>query len=202
MLTVIGDVHGHYDQYERMARKREHTVQLGDLGFKYGCLKNLDPEKHKVIGGNHDNYDIIHEFPHYLGDYGTSSLGGVEFFFYRGAYSIDKQYRTIGIDWWAQEENTIETFMEAREVYREKKPNIVISHCCPYSAIPHFLEPQYAHRIINSRTDWALQELFNIHKPKLWIFGHFHVSRSVVIEETKFICLNELETLNLLENEI
>lgn len=202
MLTVIGDVHGHYDQYERMARKREYTVQLGDLGFKYGCLKNLDPEKHKVIGGNHDNYDIIHEFAHYLGDYGNCVLGGVKFFFYRGAYSIDKQYRTIGIDWWAQEENTIETFMEAREVYRNIKPNIVISHCCPYSLIPYFLEPQYAHRIINSKTDWALQELLNIHKPKLWIFGHFHVSRSVTVEETKFICLNELETLNLSENEI
>jgi predicted phosphodiesterase len=197
MLTVIGDVHGHYAEYERLARKREHTVQLGDLGFKYGCLNNLDPNNHKIIAGNHDNYDIIGNFPHYLGDYGNFSLGGIDFFFYRGAYSIDKNQRTIGIDWWPQEENTIEAFMQARDLYRESKPKIVISHCCPYSVIPYFLEPKYAHKIIGTKTDWALQELLNIHKPDLWIFGHFHVSRKIIVEGTNFVCLNELETLNL-----
>jgi predicted phosphodiesterase len=56
-ITVIGDAHGQYDRYVKMARKRDYTVQIGDLGFKYGCLENLDGEKHKVVGGNHDNYD-------------------------------------------------------------------------------------------------------------------------------------------------
>lgn len=197
MITLIGDVHGHYSQYEQMARKREYTLQIGDLGFKYGCLKNLDPDKHKVIAGNHDNYDIINEFPHFLGDYGNCELNGFKFFFYRGAYSIDRQYRTIGLDWWPQEQNTIETFMEAREVYRETKPSVFISHCCPFSVIPYFLEPRNAGRVINSTTDWALDELWRIHKPTLWVFGHFHVSRKIELEGTKFICLNELETLDL-----
>lgn len=197
MITLIGDVHGHYDQYERMARKRDYTIQIGDLGFKYGCLKNLDPNRHKIIAGNHDNYDVIHEFPHYLGNYGNYELNGVKFFFYRGAYSIDQQYRTIGIDWWPQEQNTIETFMEARTLYRETKPKIFISHCCPFSAIPYFLHPRNAGRVVNSMTDWALDELWKIHKPELWVFGHYHVSRKIELEGTNFVCLNELETLNI-----
>lgn len=195
MISVIGDVHGHYAQYERIARKREFTVQLGDLGFKYGCLNNLDPNNHKVVAGNHDNYDIISEYPHYLGDYGNYSLGGVNFFFYRGAYSIDRQYRTIGIDWWSQEQVGIEQFMKSRELYRETKPEIVITHDCPEKVSIMLLDP--GQPIYQNTTGWALQELFNIHQPKLWLFGHYHRSWSEIIGKTKFICLNELETIDL-----
>jgi predicted phosphodiesterase len=199
MITVIGDVHGHYDQYERMARKRDFTVQLGDLGFKYGCLRNLDSSRHKVIGGNHDNYDIIHEFPNYLGDFGNCSLGGVDFFFLRGAYSIDRDLRTIGIDWWPQEEISHESFELAKELYKKTSPKIVITHCCPHSIIPHFLYPLDATgKVYNTRTDWGLQELFEVHKPSLWLFGHYHVSKSVDIEGTRFVCLNELEAFDLM----
>jgi predicted phosphodiesterase len=190
-VTVIGDVHGKYDQYVNMARKRDFTVQLGDLGFKYECLKNLDPERHKVVGGNHDNYEIIGDWPHYLGDYGMASLGGVDFFFYRGAYSIDRHYRTIGIDWWEEEQLKIEDFMKAREVYREAKPDVVITHDCPES-IGLALLPPGAH-VYQNTTSWALQELFQIHQPKMWRFAHWHRSWSMTIGRTNFRCLDELE---------
>lgn len=191
MLTIIGDVHGHYDQYERMARKREYTVQLGDLGFKYGCLNNLDPDKHKLVAGNHDNYDIVHEYPHYLGDYGNCSLGGVDFFFYRGAYSIDRQYRTVGVDWWEKEQVNIDQFMKARELYLETKPEVVITHDCPESIAFLLLDP--GQNIYQNITGWALQELLNIHQPKMWRFGHWHRSWRATIGRTDFRCLNELE---------
>jgi hypothetical protein len=194
-LTVIGDVHGKYDQYVKMARKRDFTVQLGDLGFKYECLKNLDPEKHKVVGGNHDNYPALVEWPHYLGDYGMRSLGGVNFFFYRGAYSIDRQYRTVGIDWWEEEQLKIEDFMKAREVYREAKPEVVITHDCPES-IGLTLLPPGAH-VYQNTTGWALQELFQIHQPRTWLHGHWHLSRKTVREGTEFVCLDELEPLEI-----
>jgi len=192
MITLIGDVHGKYDQYVKIARKREFTVQLGDLGFKYNCLKNLEPNSHKFVGGNHDQYDIINEYPHYLGDYGNCSLGGVDFFFYRGAYSIDRQYRTIGIDWWEQEQVAIDQFMKARELYRETKPDIVLTHDCPESIALMLLEP--GQNIYQNITGWALQELFNAHQPKTWIFGHWHRSWTMKVNGTDFTCLNELET--------
>lgn len=196
-ITVIGDTHGKYDKYEQIARKRDYTVQLGDLGFKYGCLNNLSPSKHKVIGGNHDNYDIIHLFPHYLGDFGNCSLGGVDFFFYRGAYSIDRQYRTIGLDWWEKEQLTIEDFMKARELYRKTKPKIVITHDCPSSIAAQMLLPHQ--RVYENMTGWALNELFNIHQPDWWFFGHWHQSRTIQYGNTKFVCLDELETYDILE---
>jgi len=190
-LTVIGDVHAKYERYLEIARERECTVQIGDLGFKYECLESLDPDRHKVVAGNHDNYPSLAEWPHYLGDYGMASLGGVDFFFYRGAYSIDRQYRTVGIDWWEEEQLKIEDFMKAREVYREAKPEIVITHDCPESIGFMLLRP--GARIYQNITNWALQELFNIHQPKMWRFAHWHRSWRMTMGRTDFRCLDELE---------
>lgn len=197
-LTLIGDVHGKYDRYHKIIRKTEYhpyTLQLGDFGFKYDTLKNVDYTKHLIIGGNHDNYDTCYNYPHFLYDFGYTKLNGVDFFYYRGAYSIDRQYRTIGIDWWAQEQVSIDQFMKARELYREIKPDIVITHDCPVFMVPQYIEPNA--KVYENITNWALGELYNIHQPKLWCHGHYHLSKTTVYGDTKFVCLNELETYEI-----
>lgn len=199
MITLIGDLHGKYERYHRIIRQKDrfpYTVQLGDFGFNYDTLKNVDPKNHVFIGGNHDNYDKVDNIPNYLGDFGyTVNFNGIDFFYYRGAYSIDRQYRTVGIDWWEKEQNNIETFMEARELYRSIKPDVVLTHDCPEILVAYLL-PAGA-KIYQNTTSWALQELFNVHQPKLWIFGHWHRSWSMSLNGTEFRCLNELETYNL-----
>lgn len=198
MIHIIGDVHGKYDNYYKIIRQKErypYTIQLGDFGFKYDTLKNIDHNCHKILGGNHDNYDKIIDIPHYLGDYGYANLNEINFFYYRGAYSIDKIYRTIGIDWWQQEELSIEKFLNARELYRETKPEIVLSHDCPEFLVPQYIGPHA--KIYQNNTNWALGEFYNIHQPKIWIHGHYHVSKTTQHGDTKFICLNELEIYSL-----
>ncbi len=197
-ITVLADVHGKYKRMHEIIREKdrhEHMVQIGDLGFDFSTLNNVDPDKFKIVGGNHDNYDKIINIPHYLGDYGFTTLNGISFFFYRGAYSIDRQYRTIGIDWWEEEQNNIETFMKARELYREIKPDIFLAHDCPDFMVPQYIGP-YAKRYENI-TGWALGELYKIHQPKLFIHGHYHVSKTTQYGDTKFVCLNELETYKI-----
>ncbi len=197
-ITIIGDVHGKYRRYHEIIREKDrhpYTIQLGDFGFDYGTVFNVDNEKHKIIGGNHDHYDRIIHIPHYLGDFGYSCLNGVSFFYYRGAYSIDRQYRTIGIDWWEQEQVSIDQFMKARELYRETKPKIVITHDCPQNIAGQMLLP--GQRIYENMTGWALQELLNIHEPEYWFFGHWHQSRQITYGRTNFTCLNELETYTI-----
>jgi predicted phosphodiesterase len=197
-ITVIGDVHGKYKLYHEIIRQSSYfpyTVQLGDFGFKYETLNNVDPNKHKVIGGNHDNYSSIINIPHYLGDFGYSCLNGVDFFYYRGAYSIDKQYRTIGVDWWAEEQLSAEQFMEARKLYREVKPKIVITHDCPELLYSYYLRP--TDKIYQNQTSYFLNELYNIHQPDLWIHGHWHLSKITKMEITKFVCIGELQTYTI-----
>lgn len=195
MITLIGDVHGKYKRYHEIIRQQDlhpYSVQLGDFGFDYNTLKNVDPNHHVFIGGNHDNYDKVSTTPNYLGDYGNVvNFNGISFFFYRGAWSIDQSYRTIGIDWWEQEQVSIEGFMKAREIYRQIKPDIVLTHDCPES-IAHYLIPPNG-RVFQQNTGWALQELFNIHQPRHWYFGHWHKSWAMKVNGTNFKCLNELE---------
>jgi predicted phosphodiesterase len=195
-------VHGKYKRMHEIIRKKdkhEYIVQLGDLGFSYDTLDNVDPNKFKIVSGNHDNMDKIINTAHYLGNYGYTELNGINFFWYRGAYSIDRQYRTIGIYYWSNEENDIETFMKARELYREVKPDLVLTHDAPESIVYQMLSPN--HRIYQNITNWALQELFNIHQPKRWFFGHHHQSKTIQYGNTKFVCLDELETYSLVKDE-
>lgn len=199
MVTLIGDLHGKYRRYHEIIREKDrhpYTIQLGDFGFDYDTLKNVDHERHVFFGGNHDNYDKINKVQHNLGDYGyVNNFGGISFFFYRGAYSIDRMYRTIGIDWWENEQLNIEGFMKARELYRSICPDIMLSHDCPYDIAAKMLRPDQ--KMFENNTTWALQELLNIHQPKLWFFGHWHKSTTLQYGRTQFICLDELETYEL-----
>ena len=199
MVTLIGDLHGLYRRYHEILREKDrhpHTIQLGDFGFDYETLKNVDPKDHVFIGGNHDNYDMVNNVPNYLGDFGyVVDFHGLDFFFYRGASSIDREYRTIGVSWWEDEEVNIEGFMQARKLYSEIKPDVVLTHDCPEFLVQNYIGSHA--RIYQNRTSWALQELFNIHQPKLWCHGHYHVSKTTTINNTKFVCLNELETYQI-----
>lgn len=197
-ITIIGDIHGKYDRYHKLIRQTDYypyTVQLGDFGFKYETLNNVDSTKHLIIPGNHDNYNMCYRYPHFLGDYGYTKLNGVEFFYYRGAYSVDRQYRTVGIDWWENEQVSIDQFMKARELYREIKPRLVITHDCPQNIASQMLNP--GDRVYENMTGWALQELLNIHEPEYWFFGHWHDSRNIKYGNTNFMCLDELETYTI-----
>lgn len=198
-VTVIGDVHGKYKRYHEIIREKNRhpfTIQIGDFGFDYETLKNVDPKHHVFIGGNHDNYDKVKDCPNYLGDFGyTVNFNGLDFFYYRGAWSIDRIYRTIGIDWWEQEQVSMENFAKAKELYEQIKPDVMLTHDCPESIISYLLPPNY--RIYKNTTCCALQSLFEIHQPKIWIFGHYHVSWSKIINNTEFRCLNELECYDI-----
>lgn len=195
-IHILGDIHGKYKRLHEILREKDrypYVVQLGDFGFEFDTLKNIDPKNFVIVGGNHDNYNKIIDIPHYLGDFGYMvNFNGIDFFYYRGAYSIDRQYRTIGIDWWEQEQVNIEQFMKARELYRQIKPDIVLTHDCPDEISLHLLKPHQ--RKYENLTGWALQELFNIHQPKIWRFCHWHVSWRKTVGGTDFRCLNELET--------
>lgn len=189
MITAVGDIHGKRQEYLEIIANNEHTVQIGDCDFNYDFLKEVDPAKHKIIPGNHDNHNIVYDDPHCLGRFGVHALNGIEFFFLAGAYSIDKQYRIEGKSWWPNEELSHKELVDAIDLYDKVRPKVVLSHECPSEIV----------RISfgindNNITRNALRVMWEIHKPKLWIFGHWHRDFDQNILGTRFICLNELKT--------
>lgn len=204
MITLIGDLHGKIRQYKDIVLKESKmgnkTISLGDNGFKEEWdhmekwlfhkerrRDNIKPNDHVWLGGNHDYYPNK-QYKHSLGDFGTWN----NIFFVRGALSIDKHRRIEGIDYFSSEELTYSEGQECIDEYLKIKPDYVISHECPY-----VIKSNYFGYDNKNSTSNLLQHMFEEHKPKLWIFGHYHKSVQFDWNGTTFICLDELETYRL-----
>ena len=195
-FRIIGDVHGNYLKYHQLIKKAHTTLQLGDFGFDYSTLRHVDAKRHRIVGGNHDNYGDIDLWPHFLGSYGTYNVpcaGNI--FFVRGGLSIDKECRTEGRNWWRDEELSLRECTKALIEYKNTRPHFVVSHECPLDIVHRVISP--LSNIIKSRTNQLLNEMLRIHQPMMWVFGHYHASYNEVVGRTNFIGLNELECLDL-----
>lgn len=206
-LRIIGDVHGSYNipDYLKRARKAPYSLQLGDLaGYSYVFLKDLNPDHHKVIAGNHDIYRkddpyYFRKVPNFLSDFGTWEVPNFgEIFYVRGGYSLNKEFKEAKGLWSIEEECTIAQLNEAIQLYDNIRPKFVASHECPLRLVQYVSDPMivhsfgYSQSIIKTKTNQALDAMFNIHKPDIWVFGHYHTYFSRRIEGTHFICLNEM----------
>jgi len=193
---LIGDVHGHHQRYIDIASEAEYSIALGDIGFSYTLIEqSLDPDFHKIVAGNHDNYDIITSLPHYLGDFGIHLVPGIDpIFFIRGAWSIDQSMRSEGVSWWREEELSYGQCRKALERYEELKPKIVVSHECPLSVVEQMCKRKvlWSNGVIQTRTGQLLEQMIDAHSPECWMFGHYHNDLGFLHKETKFRCLDEL----------
>lgn len=191
-MLIIGDVHGKIDRYWKILQKHQLglSIQVGDFGFKKEHewhLKNVDPTRHQINFGNHDDTAFLRK-PHSCSDF--SYMYEAKLMTVRGAYSINKLFLTEGKNWWANEELSYEEMQRAIDFYNHHKPSIMITHDCPHEARKHLFG-------ITDKTTTTngLQVMFENHQPDMWIFGHHHLSKNEVINGTRFICLDELETL-------
>jgi predicted phosphodiesterase len=204
-MKVISDIHGKFLHLKTILDKDKNSkyIQLGDLGLGFSRLVLGAPEDPKDFGdnfkfirGNHCSPEDSKNHKNYLGDYGviTDDLPhGMKGFFVSGADSIDKGYRTKGVDWWEEEQLSEKDLMKAIDLYEKEKPDIVFSHDCPKSMYQYIIRGNY----INNMTANALDIMFKIHQPKLWCFGHHHRHFEKILKGTRFICLAELEVLDL-----
>lgn len=193
-VAIIGDPGGRLEQYEKIVKhynaKNIKTISVGDNGFynewEWG-LQNLDCDNNKWLHGNHDMCT-----PDYFNC--KLSLGHSNYwndiFTVRGAASIDKIHRRFGIDWFEEEQLSAQEANDAIDLYWGTTPNIVVSHDCPSdikSMVFGYNNSDY--------TNVVLQEMFEIHQPKIWIFGHYHSDEVFHYKGTTFICLGELKSI-------
>jgi len=147
-------------------------------------------EKRKI-----SNYNIRKlmrtKFPHahniYLCNTGSIlTLNNKNILFLGGADSIDRNSRTIGKSWWPQEIFSLEDFDLVSERIKDKHIDIVVSHTAPKFIVEQlsFIEK------LNDPTTKALELIFDMIKPELWIFGHFHKYIEIQIQQCKFIGLD------------
>ena len=218
-LRVIGDTHGCIDNRNRFndlpsyielcqqLNSADYSVQLGDFGFEYTYLNLLDSERNKICLGNHENLDVAFNYPHVLGRFGNVQLGPFNFFFVSGGFSLDKKYRIkhegiTGIkSWWKNEELSQREGKDCLIEYEKIKPDVVLTHECP-SCIARlmgntdFLVSFGWPRDMVSSTQHLLQQLVEIHRPKLFLYGHWHREFYSTYKGTEYYCLPERRYLD------
>lgn len=137
--------------------------------------------------------------PHFIGNYGTWKVPDCdeenlaysnEIFFVRGAWSIDQHHRTAGRDWFPCEQLSFQEAKRCYELYVETKPDVVVSHSCPYSVMNHLRLGYSNGKLIATNTNQLLEQMLNAHQPRLWAFGHFHQEFGMQLGETLFICVD------------
>jgi predicted phosphohydrolase len=196
-LIVIGDIHGKVDRYLKLlARHRgEPSVQLGDFGIGFPGDEPLPPLPGNAwfLRGNHDNPEAARSHGNYLGDYGSRTIDGIRIFYLSGAWSCDQWHRTEGVNWWRDEELSFAELQAAVDLYTTTKPEIVLTHDGPGEAIRALLDAQSAHKdFARTATGGALNAMLEAHRPRKWIFGHWHSRFRKRIGGTEFRCLPEL----------
>ena len=208
-MLLIGDVHSSYQTYEYILFKMEHkggikgvpcSFQVGDMGIGFPAYndkyvkngKDWSPELescHLFLRGNHDDPALCRSHPNYLGDYGY--VPKPDIFYVSGGYSVDHTFRIADLTWWKDEELSENQMNSAIELYTKSKPKIMVSHECPLGVKIDFVTNtwKFDH---NSRTELMLQNMFEIHQPEYWIFGHHHQKKEIDKNGTHFVCLHEL----------
>lgn len=206
-IRFIGDVHGKFRRYRELIRDVPASIQVGDMGVGFRRMRGSEAVwssnppfdamargEHFFIRGNHDNPAVCRQHRFWIEDGAVHN--GV--FCVGGAVSIDRAWRTAGLDWWPEEELSYAELDTLIERYSVIRPEIVCTHDCPESVAGDILAAFDMRKIEDgSRTRVALQRMLEIHEPAVWVFGHWHVPLRVRRGRTTFQCLAELEYVDV-----
>lgn len=208
-ILLAGDTHADYDNLCSLIDKASSNecsqiFVLGDLGYFpnhpgnsfmfHTISQHLSQHDIRLnwLPGNHENWESISNFPKdgfheiyeniFFSPTGNVfEINGTTFMTVGGAYSIDKAYRTRGVDWFPEEELTYADY----ELCSSKgNVDILLTHDCPESIhIPNLLPIPEA---IPNRT--LLDHIFREVKPKKLFHGHYHRWLESKIEIDDFSC--------------
>ena len=155
--------------------------------------------------GNHENWDsldkiskdndgMIHELSGnvFFCEFGAvlTLPEGETVLFVGGADSIDKYYRTEGVDWWRQETISESDFYKLPD---KGIIDIVVSHTIPEYFIKEFpneFPGTWLTKDLGLKFEdpscKALNQVFDRYKPAYWYSGHFHREMSGTYKNCKW----------------
>lgn len=203
---LIGDIHGKLYDYQVIIESADRSIQVGDFGI--GFAGDYWHEKvdyiqsqgdHRFIRGNHDNPQKCKDMAYHIPD------GFVEndVMFVGGAWSIDWGWRTEGVDWWADEECSLEEWSTIIDTYVATRPRVMITHDAPTTVTYEmFVQAGLAlggtdAPMIKTRTGQAFEVMFELHQPEFWYFGHWHHTKTFERNGTTFQCLGECDFMDV-----
>lgn len=211
MIYVTGDVHGTISITERLNTKNfpqqkemtksDYVIITGDFGLIWDgskedhfWLKWLDDTKPFTtlfIDGNHENFDILEQYPIEMWNGGkvhrindsvihlmrgqVFNIDGKKFFTFGGAASHDKEHRRVNISWWEREMPSYAEYEEGLENLDKNHwiVDYVLTHTCSLDAL-EWLVRRYNLSLDVDQMHRYFNEIASKLEYDQWFFGHFH----------------------------
>lgn len=202
---ITGDVHNKFGILNGLiSRTRPDLIFCcGDFGFwpnfattwahPVSDVKLQTAKELRWCDGNHEDFwslakresDEIEPGIIYMPRGSTYTLpDGRVMLFMGGALSIDKAYRTIGQTWFPEETITQTDLQNLPQC----KVDIFITHTCPTELV-NDLRVGYPEKSFEPSNE-ALSQLWEMYKPDLWFFGHWHQYGEYKLGNTKVYALS------------
>lgn len=231
-VFVTGDLHQNTEQLYTLSHRHKLTeedylIVAGDFGFIWNKdypkmlerMHQCTPAHILFVKGNHENHyllenefkyvdmfgDVVRKIDdkcHQLLDGHFYDILGHKIFTFGGARSTDKQYRTEGRSWWAQEEPTYEEINNGLKTLMEHTNEIeyVITHECPdyiYRKIDRYYNYGSSVRfnyLLSSFLDRVYIDLrYSEGNFKMWFGGHHHIDEVFESEKYAFMYRGVIE---------
>lgn len=203
-IYITGDTHGNIDCQKFNnpyfpAAEGDYVIICGDFGAVWDGTEeeqklldwyNDKPWTTLFCDGNHENFDLLSKYPVEEWNGGkvhrirpkvlhlmrgqVFTIESKTFFVMGGASSIDKEYRTEGLNWWAEE---IPSLREMDEGFANLgkvgyKVDYVITHSAPTTVLTS-INPTYKTDAVTRYLEAVRQTVkFGWH-----YFGHYHIDK-------------------------
>jgi len=211
-IYITGDIHGDPSRFsnENLSQlgieltEDDKVIICGDFGLPW-CNDRQDeywlnwleerPFEILFIDGNHENFDLLYQFPveeryggkvhrlrkniFHLMRGEVFEIEGKTFFAFGGATSVDKYRRKEFISWWRQENFSMSEFDVAADNLAEVDfiVDYVLTHTAPKRFIANGTDCTLD--IDNCPTSQMLSSVEDLLVYKKWYFGHFHIDYHV-----------------------
>ena len=149
------------------------------------------------IDGNHENFDLLIQYPvdywnggkvHRISEKIIHLMRGQVFtiadksiFTFGGGLSIDKIYRTPGLNWWPQEDPSECEWREAMDNLERYSFQIdyIVTHAGPESIVRNEIHSMHKLLRLDCRTEKFLDKVLESVNYKHWFCGHYHFDMEI-----------------------
>ena len=166
---LLGDIHGHYDELQRVFDRYplvDYWLQVGDLGDVNKEYPKF-PDNFYFIQGNHENWGLIYGIPGYLRNGSYKNIGDCCVASMGGNYSpknYDLKRENLSPN--RRKHFLKEEFDSLYSRVSEYKADILITHEAP--------SPFRKREGYSDSGQPLLTDLLKSIKPKIHFFGHHH----------------------------
>ena len=205
----------------KVLTKDDYVIVLGDFGLLWKLQPdkteihwtewlNEKPWTTLFVDGNHENFERVNELPeedmlggkvgkvsdsiYHLKRGEIFTINDKKFFVMGGAKSIDKEWRTNHLSWWAGEEHSHQDIDNALNNLEKNdyRVDYILTHTAPYKCVQFILDHQrygvfdLAPDKVNDPVVRFLDTIDAKTDFSKWYFGHMHTNMEMY---EKYQCL-------------